>query len=77
MNKLVKMLSSSEPKIPGLWGINDRYSLMIHDLFKYQKPCDVHYDKRGYKRLAQQDWETLAAALNLTDRFASKGNSEA
>ena len=77
MNEVIKRLPSREPKIPGLWGINDRYSLMIPDLVKYQKPCDVHYIQSGYKRLAQQDWETIIAALNLTDNFAGQGKGVA
>jgi hypothetical protein len=65
MNNVILSFLEGNERIPGLWGINDRYSLMTPNLIQYQKPCDVHYTESGYRRLADQDWRMLVAALNL------------
>jgi hypothetical protein len=66
MNDVVQsMLGGGNETIPGLWGINDRYSLLAPHLVDYQLPCDVHYSEMGYERLAEQDWKTLITALNM------------
>jgi hypothetical protein len=66
IRSLLVLVERNNETIPGLWGFNDRYSLMIQDLVDYQKPCDVHFETRGDERLAQQDWEMVVAALNLS-----------
>jgi len=38
----------------GLWGINDRYSHVIQNLFEYQMPCNIHFNDRGYRHLARK-----------------------
>ena len=66
INDVVKsMLGGGNETIPGLWGINDRYSLLAPHLIDYQLPCDVHYTALGYERMAEQDWTTLVTALNM------------
>jgi len=52
--------------IPGLWGMNDRYSHVVTDLIKYQMPCNIHFTDKGYRHLARKDWSTIVSALNLT-----------
>jgi hypothetical protein len=66
MNNEIWAILQGNETIPGLWGVNDRYSLMVPHLSDYQLPCDVHYGPSGYERLAQQDWEVMTTALNTT-----------
>ena len=65
MNDVVKSMLGGNETIPGLWGFNDRYSLLTPHLIDYQLPCDVHYTPMGYELLAEQDWKTLVTALNM------------
>ena len=66
MNDVIVSIFQGNETIPGLWGINDRYSLMAPHLIDYQLPCDVHYRLSGYQRLADKDWEIVASALQIS-----------
>ena len=69
MNDIIRSIVKERKKsMQGVWGINDRYSFMIPKLLKYQQPCDIHYNKDGYVLLADNDWEVLTSALNLTGK---------
>lgn len=45
--------------------INDRYSVILPVLKKYQFECDVHFGNEGYKLLAKNDWKAFSAALSI------------
>ena len=45
--------------------INDRYSIIQPELDQYQKPCDVHYNDKGYELLAKQDLAVFTKLLGL------------
>lgn len=65
LNDIVRSIVSEG--IPGVWGINDRYSQVMPHLFEYQNWCDIHFNNDGYNHLAANDWEMVATVLNRSD----------
>jgi hypothetical protein len=65
MNDIIRSIQVGNESIPGLWGINDRYTLMVPNLIDYQLPCDIHFTQIGYDLMAEQDWSMLVTALNM------------
>lgn len=45
--------------------INDRYSLVLPFLGKYQRPCDVHYHEEGYRFMAYHDLDIFSDILQF------------
>ena len=44
---------------------NDRYHVIISELKRYQRPCDIHFQTRGYEKIADKDWTIFSNILKI------------
>ena len=56
---------------------SDRHAAVLPDLARYQHPCDVHFKREGYARLAESDWRALQAVLSANDDPANASSTRA